>query len=125
MSSFEKGLLSAIAPVLSIPPPQPRPVVEEDEDEVFNDTARVSAVVAAAPAGWFSLSDSVAGALSLMATNSGIIGGSAGPPVGHSPKHFRQLSFSKGHHSGDMSKHNPIIIAFKSALTPHFEKKGE
>ncbi|KAF3833171.1 hypothetical protein F7725_026836, partial [Dissostichus mawsoni] len=36
-----------------------------------------------------------------------------------------QLSFSKGHHSGDMSKHNPIIIAFKSALTPHFEKKGE
>ncbi|KAF3840401.1 hypothetical protein F7725_019118 [Dissostichus mawsoni] len=29
-------------------------------NRVFNDTARVSAVVAAAPAGWFSLSDSVA-----------------------------------------------------------------
>ncbi|KAF3837793.1 hypothetical protein F7725_009561, partial [Dissostichus mawsoni] len=36
-----------------------------------------------------------------------------------------QLSFYKGRHSGDISKHNPIIIAFKGALTPHFEKKGE
>ncbi|XP_034089152.1 uncharacterized protein LOC117557428 [Gymnodraco acuticeps] len=36
-----------------------------------------------------------------------------------------QLSFSKGRHSGDMSKHNPIIIAFKSALTPHFKKQGD
>lgn len=35
MSAFEKGLLSAIAPVLSMPLPQPRPVVEEDEDELF------------------------------------------------------------------------------------------